>query len=311
MHKISKKLQKEIEKSLATKIRYEPIGHHDLGRHFVYLLVDEEENEYILKIYGKENRWCKEVNALNLVNRKIPCPQIIDKGKFQDETEWLITNRIPGVVLEKVWNDISQDNRAHILEDLGEILSIIHNCNSYSYYGPWKECGPGVINHLDFYQHRKNCDSQVIKNILDQDLPDKPFLMKAYNEMIKFYDLIYARENTNMCHHDFSARNTLVCKKNDYWEISGIIDFEHSYPNDSDIDFTDLYQTIFIKDPQYEYHFLKGYTKGRGLIKNFSQKVRYYLFNKGLLICSWSYNRAPKYYREGIELLEWLMDSKK
>ncbi|MTI49084.1 aminoglycoside phosphotransferase family protein [Sporosalibacterium faouarense] len=309
MHKISRRLQSVIEERLNSKLTYKPIGHHNLGRHFVYLLRDEEDKEYILKVYGKEDRWCKEVVSLNLINKKIPCPKVIDKGRLDNGTEWLVLNKLPGVVLESVWKDISLENKKSILEDLGELLATIHDSYRYSYYGPWKDCGPGVVNHINFLEHRKKHDKRIIKDILKQDIPNKEFLVKAYYEMVKYYEVLKSRDKTSMCHHDFSARNTLVVKKKGIWEISGIIDFEHSYPNDPDIDFTDLYQTIFIEEPKFEFYFLQGYTKIRKLSEDFHQKIRYYLFNKGLLICSWAYEKAPDYFNEGMYLLKWLMEN--
>lgn len=308
MDKIDIKLKDTIEKNLGSELEFTPIGHHELGRHLVYSVKDQKNNEFILKIYGIVDRWCKEIVSLNLMKRKILCPKIIAKGKLDNGTEWVIMSKIPGVILEKVWDQVTEENRKELLEKLGEILSTIHNNSRYSYFGPWKDCGPGVVNHLDFLEYRKSRDKKIINEISKQNLPQKDFLMEVYKKMIKYYNEIYAQEYTCMCHHDYSPRNTLVVKKNGKWQISGIIDFEHSYPNDPDIDFTDYYQNIFINNPKYEYYFLKGYTMNRELTKNFDKKVKYYLHNKGLLICSWAYEFAPDYYKEGMNLLHWLMD---
>ncbi len=310
MKEIDNNLKRIIELNLDGKFESTPIGHHNLGRHYVYLLKDKNKNEYILKIYGRENRWCREIISLDIVHGSIPCPKIIAKGRLKNGTEWLLMSKIEGIILEKVWDSLCHNNKREILEHLGEMLSDIHNNYNYEYFGTWKEFRVNSKVHTNFLDYRKEKDKEIYKNIMIQDLPDKDLLLKAYNKMKKYYDLMSSSKNICICHHDFSARNTMVIKKNERWQISGIIDFEHCYPNDAAIDFTDLYQTLFLEQPQYEYSFLKGYTKNRVLPKTFDKKIRYYLYNKGLFICSWAYSFTYEYYREGIKLLKWLLDYK-
>lgn len=307
MNDINNQLRHILGEILEGEFQSHPIGHHQLGRHFVFSLKDNHDKEYILKLYGKENRWYKEVTALNLLRNDIPCPEVIKTGKLEDGVEWVLMSKISGTILEKVWHEIPSSNKKEILEELGEILSNIHNHSCYNYFGPWKNVCNTLSNHTNFLEYRKEKDMTIINDILKQNLPDKELLIEAFNEMKKFYKKLSADNNTCICHHDFSPRNTLVIKDKGVWKISGIIDFEHCYPNDPYIDFTDLYQTIFIKTPEYEQSFLSGYCKGRNLSKDFHLKIRYYLYNKGLFICSWAYNNANDYYMEGINLLKWLM----
>ncbi len=307
MNYINNQLTDILREILNGEFQSNPVGHHNLGRHFVFSINDSYGKEFILKIYGKEDRWYKEVTALNLLKNKIPCPQIINKGKLENGVEWVLMSKIRGVILEKVWHEITTVNKKLILEQLGEILSNIHNNSCYNYFGCWKEICNTLSIHTDFLEYRKEKDFKIMNDIFKQELPDKEFLIEVFHQMKEFYDRVDADNNTCICHHDFSARNTLVINENGLWKVSGIIDFEHCYPNDPYIDFTDLYQTVFIKSPIYEQAFLDGYCKGRVLEKNFHEKVRYYLYNKGLFICSWAYTCANDYYLEGIKLLKWLM----
>lgn len=307
MKDINNKLQYILKEILDGEFKYQPVGHHELGRHYVFLLKDNNDKEYILKIYGIENRWYKEVTALNLLKNDIPCPEIIKEGKLDNGGEWILMNSISGTILEKVWDNISSNNKKIILEDIGEILSKIHNHSCYNYFGPWKDICSTLSIHTNFLEYRKEKDKNIIDDILKQKLPDEELLIESYNEMKECFKNLSNDSNTCICHHDFSPRNILVINHNGEWMVSGIIDFEHCYPNDPYIDFTDLYQTIFIEFPDYERSFLKGYSKGRSLETNFHEKVRYYLYNKGLFICSWAFSSANDYYLDGIKLLKWLM----
>ena len=307
--KINKHLMSILDKNFEIGYIITPIGHHDLGRHYVYYVNDKYKNEYILKIYGKQNRWIKEVTALETYKEIIPCPKIINKGILSDGTEWVILSKVPGVILEKVWDTINIQNKKQIMGQLGSILGKIHGSSKFDQYGTYKN--KYSIDDFSLLEYRKEKDEDMMKNINNQNLPDKDLLERAYNEMVKYYDVLNVNIETRLCHHDFSPRNIMVVKEGANWILSSVLDFEHSYPDDPDIDFTDLYQTIFINEPNLEFYFLQGYSEHMKISKVLSEKMRYYLYNKGLFICSWSYNRSKEYYNEGINLINWLINSTK
>ncbi|WP_425446934.1 aminoglycoside phosphotransferase family protein [Dethiothermospora halolimnae] len=296
-----------IERNIGKTKEIIPVGHHELGRHFVYRIEDSKNKQYILKIYGKENRWCKEVNALELLNGVILCPEVINKGILENGVEWILQEKISGVILEEIWDHLSNNNKIYIIEEIGEILGSIHSSYKYDYYGYCEKLEYRVDDKKGFISYRKSKDKKIINNILKQELPHKEFLKKTYSAMIKYYRYLNTNEYSCLCHHDFSARNIMVNRKENMWKVTGVIDFEHSYPNDPYIDFTDLYQTIFIDEKPLEYYFLRGYTKYMKLDRNHIEKVRYYLLNKGLFICSWTYDSIRDYYNEGMRLLKWLI----
>ncbi|SDZ05966.1 Phosphotransferase enzyme family protein [Proteiniborus ethanoligenes] len=298
-----------IAKYIDCKYTVTEVGHHNLGRHLVYLIKDEKENSYILKIYGKAFRFCNELTGLKLLRDKIKCPKLLISGKVFSEIEWLLMSNIEGIILGNVWKELSNENKVYIMQQMGEILGRIHSAYKYDYYGAWQEYGTFILNHKDFMEYRKNSDKIIIENIIRQDIPHKELIMHSYEKLIKYYDDIKPRDVPRLCHHDFSARNMLINREKEGWKISGIIDFEHCYPDDPDIDFTDLYHTVFLEEPWLKEPFMKRYKEYLKIKEDVLEyKMKYYLLNKGLFICSWAYYTAPEYYLQGIKLLERLDD---
>jgi aminoglycoside phosphotransferase (APT) family kinase protein len=310
MKKIWSKVRLIITQNLTNRYIVEAIGHHDLGRHFVFYIKDFEENEYILKIYGKSNRWCNEITALDKLKEYDVFPQIIRYGKLKDGTEWLILRKIEGVVLNSVWDDLTIINQKNIIKEMGEYLGLIHSLSAYDYYGLWKECTNERRYFERFIEYRKCKDEEIYENILKQKLPDEELLKEAFNRLVKYYSKLNCDSKARMCHRDFSGRNIIVTKTGSSWKINGIIDFEHCQPDDVFIDFASLYLSILVKHPILQKDFFKGYTKFMEIPDNFEDKLRYYLLNTGLHICSWAYIRANEYYQEGLTLLKKILEKK-
>ncbi|WP_352418448.1 aminoglycoside phosphotransferase family protein [Proteiniborus sp.] len=295
----------QIDKYIGCKYTVTEIGHHKLGRHLVFLIEDEKNRSFILKIYGKAFRFCNELIGLKLLSDKIKCPKIIESGEAFTELEWMLMSKIDGVILENVWNEISSENKIRIMQEMGRILGKIHSLYEYDYYGIWEKCGTSILNHHIYLEYRKDSDRAIMRNIRKQDIPFKELLNSSYEKLTQYYENLKSICSPRLCHHDYSARNVLVKKVNNIWRVSGIIDFEHCYPDDSDIDFTDLYHTVFLDEPWLKKSFFEGYSEYMNIQeKSIEQKMNYYLLNKGLFICSWAYYAAPEYYLQGIELLK-------
>ncbi len=295
----------QVNKYIGCRYNVTEVGHHKLGRHLVFSIDDEKHRSYILKIYGKAFRFCNELIGLKLLSNKIKCPKVLKSGDAFTEQEWILMSKIDGTILENVWDELCSENKASIMQEMGEILGKLHSLYEYDYYGIWKECGTFIINHQTYLEYRKDSDRSIMRNIYKQDLPFKELLNSSYERLIQCYEDICSIYPPRLCHHDFSARNVLVKNEGSQWKISGVIDFEHCYPDDPDIDFTDLYHTVFLDEPWLKEHFLKGYNKYMNTkVDELEHKMNYYLINKGLFICSWSYYVAPEYYLQGVELLK-------
>lgn len=281
------------------------IGNHDLGRHLVYQVTPAGAAPVVLKIYCKKNRRSREIASLNLlVNTGVKCAVIADAGSLPDGTEWLLYTFFPGKILDRVWDQMSPLEEQRMFEALGNELGKIHCAATFPFFGQWDERGESLYDFKYYFTEFVRSSEYVIRHLKCKKLPDQVLLNRAVSIIRKNYSLIESIRVSRLTHHDYDGRNILVDHESGHWKIQGIIDFEQSYPGNCEIDLAGIYARYLMGDAQREESFFKGYHKHLAVEDSFYQRLPYYLLCKGIVICSWTYGKAPAYYEEGIRLIE-------
>ena len=198
------------------------------------------------------------------------------------------------------------DAKKNILENIGELLGQIHIVKRDSYFGGWEDLPHRPIFN-DFIAYRKRNDERIIIKINDQCLPDQKLFNKAIDTLKESYKFLDRNFLSSITHRDFSYRNMIVQKVDNEVTFKGLIDFEHCQMDDPCIDFNTLYQYNMLNQGILEEIFFKSYKKYMNLPEDFEKRKKYYMINLGLHTCSWSYNTAKDFYRNGIELLNKLL----
>ncbi len=282
-----------------------PIGNHELGRHLVYQVTRTSLAPLVLKLYCKKNRRAREIASLNLLaNTGVKCAVIVDAGTFPDGTEWLLSTFFPGKILDRVWDQMSEEEKQRMFEAMGNELGKVHRAATFPFFGHWNEKGESLHNFQHYFTEFVRSSEYVIRHLQSQKLPDQVLLNRAVSIIRKNYSLIDSIQVARLTHHDYDGRNILVNQKGGQWKISGIIDFEQSYPGNREIDLAGIYARYLMGDANREESFFRGYQKHLGVEESFYQRLPYYLLCKGVVICSWTHGQAPAYYEEGIRLIE-------
>ncbi len=276
------------------------IGHHELGRNHVYLIKDNNE-EKVLKIYGRPVKFACEERGLRLLKDIQYVPKIYKSG--EQDSNWILMEAFQGELLESVWYSLSNENRQKLMEKIGELLGKIHDCKTYDSFGLWQDLADVKIKK-DYLTHRKTNDSNIIKKLRDQNLPEIKLFEKAYEALTKIYDELDESIKSVLCHRDFSYRNIIVKKEKGQYILSGLIDYEHCQPDDGSIDFNTMYQYHMLDKKEDEQAFYKGYEKYKKRPIDFEARKRYYMINLGIHSCSWSYGIAQDLYESGIKILK-------
>lgn len=118
---------------------------------------------------------------------------------------------------------------------------------------------------------------KVIKELLNQDLPNKDLFINAINIIRDNYEKLNIKAEVKLVHNDFDGRNILVKKDNEVYELSGIIDFEVSYPDTTERNLVQLYYRYFLDNKDYEDAFFKGYGKYLDIDADFNDRLYIYL----------------------------------
>lgn len=307
MQRYTENQVKQVIKDILKKdVEVCPVGNHEINRHLVYHVTDQDNDSAIFKLYYKRNRWKSEVASYKVLrDSNVKAPTLLDTGILPDGTEWILIEYLSGETFDKVRNRLSENDQKRIIGQMGEELGKIHSLRSFDFFGPWDEnCNPLRDQQIDFKTsfiiHQAE---RRMKSIYEQKLPEEELFKEVYLELQKDYNLLEDVNEFCLCCSDFGPRNVLVDQINGQWELVGIIDFEHSFPWDTDSDLVDIFHTLFWDDTSLEKDFLEGYRRHKAINESFYQKKRFYMLNVGLAICSWAKIDAPDYYQEGIKIL--------
>lgn len=305
-------IRKELEIILE---RYDfdikPVGNHNLKRHLVYQIDIKDGDKFIFKLYYRDRRRSREIASLKLLeNSGVKCPKIFKYGNLLNGSQWLITKFIEGDLLDKVMGEISQDNRLNIFEEIGEELGKLHSFRTFDFFGEWDEEGKSVKNIKNYYDHFVLGMERTINEVLEQDLPDKCILINAIEIIRDNYEKFNIKIEARLMHNDFDGRNILVKENSGVYKLSGIIDFEGSYPGNADENLIQLYYRYFLDNKHYEKAFFKGYKKYINESNKFNERLNIYLLCFIVGNCSWSYIQALDYYKDNIEFLKKILNKK-
>ena len=128
-------------------VNIKPVGHHELGRHLVYHVTNDNSLSVIFKLYYKKNRWNREVASLKLLTGSdVLCPGIKSYGILDDGTEWIIFEYLDGECFENIKDIIDEKSKTNILFELGNELGKIHSFRVFDFFGTWDENGKSVSN---------------------------------------------------------------------------------------------------------------------------------------------------------------------
>lgn len=303
-------IKAEIESILGTKnFTIKPVGNHHLKRHLVYQIDMKDGEKYIFKLYYRDRRRSREIASLKLLeNSEIKCPGIFKYGNLEDGSEWLITECIEGNILDKVMEDIPLDNRLKIFEEMGEQLGKMNSFRTFDFFGEWDEEGKSIKNIKNYYDHFVQSTEKIIKELLNQDLPNKDLLINAINIIRDNYEKLNIKTEARLVHNDFDGRNILVKKESKIYKLSGVIDFERSYPGNAEENLVQLYYRYFLDNKDYEDAFFKGYKKYLGIDEGFNDRLYIYLLCFVVGNCSWSFIQASDYYNDNVKFLKKLLE---
>jgi aminoglycoside phosphotransferase (APT) family kinase protein len=297
-------IKQTIQDILGKKVCVLPIGNHHLERNFVHYVKTDDGGTFAFKLFLKKNRWNREVASLKLLsNSDILCPKIIDYGRLEDDTEWIITNYFEGYSYRHIEHIVDHMDKLNIYRDMGKQLGKLHSFKCFDFFGNWDENGNSIDNIKSYCLFFSDHFGTVLDELNNQSLPEEKLIKKSIKVVLDNFDVISSVTCSCLCHNDFNERNVMITNRNDKWELQAIIDYEQSMPSDKDKDLAYVCYQLCNKNPAYEKAFLEGYTEFCPISKDFYDKKEFYLLYFGLYICSWSYTQAPEHYLEGIELL--------
>lgn len=288
-----KYLRKFISEKYTLKIEnIKPIGNHMLGRNYVYL-INKNEMEMVIKVSISEKKWHNEIVAVKNLKGLEFIPEIYETGKTRD-LYYQVMKKIDGNILNEKWFHKSFDNQIEISKELGKKLAKIHNWKSFKHYNSWED-----VSKTDIVGNRKARDGKIIERLYTCDIRDSQIIELGISLLPRLRKSLKNRESV-IVHRDYSFRNILINSNND---ITGVLDFEHSIPDDPSMDICTILQTCMFDDGGLFESFVDGYSSIRMFPENFTNNKAYYYIITGLYICSKNANRKEEEILRGLSLI--------
>lgn len=306
-------IKEMLEQILARKdFEILPVGNHHLKRHLVYKVLLPQEKPIIFKLYYISCRRSREMASLRLLeNSGVKVPRILAQGLWEEQYEWLILEYLEGVLLDQVLFGLNETRMQSLFEEMGEELGKLHAYRSFDFIGEWDEEGCPLRQGASYYDYFVQSMDRAIAHIESQELQEKEILTKAIAELRSNYFRMEIHPVPRLVHRDFDGRNILVIQKGEEYSISGILDFEGSYPGNPEENFISLYYRYFMEDKALEEAFWRGYTKQLPRQEGFEERLQTYLLAFSIGNCSWASQQAKDYYEDNIRLLKKLLQCSK
>lgn len=283
------------------------IGHHEDLRNYVLLV----NGNIILKVYGSKNRWQRELeNLIKLHTSKFITPMILDYGFYKIDIAWIIMSVIPGQIIEEKYPFLSSTNKKKLWHYIGELLGDFHISNLVNLedinFPDKKSQSREPKTYKVYIESQYRCDKQDIVNNNYYFIED--IYQSVFDEIETWLDSFNPDETLQytLCHRDFCLRNILYDSLNNTF---GLIDFEMSYNGQPESDFARIILQL-LQEGDFLCDFLAGYYNTNRELKKDNNIIRKYLLIKIIEICSWSFERAPAYYQNTVDILRQIIKSK-
>ncbi|MCK8059920.1 MULTISPECIES: phosphotransferase family protein [unclassified Fusibacter] len=300
-----KELERIASQLVGEKVTLIPIGNHDLNRHLVYKLTTSENQHFVFKYFYQSHYASREIAALKyLATHKLPVPKIINSGALDDQRTWLLMTYIEGLPMMKILRHIPIEQQLRLFEELGKVLKAFHTVH-FDHFGTWNTLQLTTpLSLKTAYQPKLDFLDQ---RLADPDLPNREWLNLAWKYLEDHMSCLDYATEAVLCHQDFDARNILIRKIGENYEITAVLDFEHSVPWDSYADFSQLYLKHFYDHPELEVAFFRGYHPSFHSDPHFDERFKYHLLYYTLSACSWAYDIAPDFYEMCMKTLKRLL----
>lgn len=278
------RLEEVFNEILDNKIALVPIGNHALKRHQVYAFNLEGRN-LILKYYYIDSCFEREISAIRMLSKFDFIPRIVKYGKFDDDREYLIMEKIDGMPL---MNYEKHADFSGMYFQVGQMLKKIHSVKDPNYPTRTISQSYSALYERPF---------KIIGN-LECDDNDKSLLMKGIRYFMSLLSNDYEFE-PSLVHRDYDSRNILVARKHGELSITGVIDFEHAIFFDRYYDLAYIKFKLVGKNPSM----LKNFEEGYGQNIEMSDRIILHTLFICLSIASWSKNVDQDFYSKAINTI--------
>ncbi|MBK1809982.1 aminoglycoside phosphotransferase family protein [Clostridium sp. YIM B02505] len=210
-----------------------------------------------------------EVEVYKLIEEqtKVPTPKVLsyDFSKSEIDSDYFFMSALNGETMKSIRKKLTIENLNIIKEELGDYFAQIHMIKG-NYFGYFTE------NKKLQFNNWKDAFFHMVQMILNDGKKHKVKLpYDRINKALKSNEhYLGSIKVPSLVDYDLWAGNVFLIKKDGYYHVEGIVDFERAFWGDPYADFPTA--IMILKDIQEEPVFWESYTKTAGIDKKLTKE---------------------------------------
>jgi aminoglycoside phosphotransferase (APT) family kinase protein len=232
-----------------------------------------------LRVYrgeDAETRATKERLVYNLIAKQtdipVPAVHIVDISRTNVDEVFALQSSLPGVNLETVCNELTDDEQRDIALQIGECLGQLHAI-CFTKFGD-RVSGNAIGDKSSWREFFLEFTSKNISWCEEQGTIDNHLADSLRNYVTEWQWFLPEDQPAVLVHKDFHPGNIKVRKdQKGNWRISGVYDFEHAIAGHNEFDFAKPYWAFFEPYPQMREPMLSGYNSVNKLSPLFDLRI--------------------------------------
>ncbi len=232
-------------------IRYRSIERPRSNTNAVFIL----DRRLVIKIYSPF--WAEhdiEPKLIDVLSAEgaVPVPKIVALGRYEDRATWqyLAIEHCPGLTLEALRPELSQEERVSIVSQVGAVVRALHQTDVDRLEGA--DAG----ETWDDLVHRRG--SQVLPELLDRGLLTHNVTETLAGILDDVIDDSRSRPRV-VVHGDLESDHVLLSRENGEWRVSAIIDFGDARVGVRDYEWMPLWLGLFDRNVDELRAFIESY----------------------------------------------------
>ncbi len=239
--------------------------------------INREPWEVLVRFSNNKEKYVnlgKEKYVIELMRENnLPVPRIyaFDNSCEAIPEEYMILEKLPGVRLDTIWKSLTKEEKLQITEEIGKLLSRIHSIK-FEEFGFIEEGGridtdiafkfKEVGKPLEYSPYLRNKLKEYfidLVRLISYNYLPKEFFLDYMNFICSNLGVLDYKEKPVLIHNDYMTVHLFVKKKEDKYEIMGLIDFELAISSAPSNDFIKLHRQGFFEDDELKKSLIKGY----------------------------------------------------
>ncbi|KUP04018.1 hypothetical protein Q75_17030 [Bacillus coahuilensis p1.1.43] len=188
------------------------------------MMVYSIDRRVVVKLFPLFEReiYRSEVDVLlNLHKDSLPVsiPTLIGSGELEEELLYIVMSQLRGELLLDCWDDLSQNEKAQVAEDLGDLISKVHAQPGEDFKHVPSEFDSFCLRRLENikeYHRNTGLRAHLIEQI--------PAFLGDFT--------VDSKENWRLLTGEYTPFNLMMTDSNGFRELSGLIDFADCFLGD-------------------------------------------------------------------------------